>query len=70
MRLLEQVLAVAFNQRRKTIHYSLGTLFTDCELEEAGLALNLRAENITLAQYCVLADILWAKNERTGADKA
>lgn len=70
VRLLEQVLAVAFNQRRKTIHNSLGTLFTDSELEEAGLALNLRAENITLAQYCVLADILWTKNERAGEAKA
>ncbi len=45
---LEQVLAVAFNQRRKTIHNSLSTILNDEDLAKADIAPTLRAENITL----------------------
>ena len=55
---LEKVLAVAFNQRRKTIHNSLSSLFSDEDLQKVGLDFNLRAENINLEQYVQLANLL------------
>ena len=55
---LEKVLAVAFNQRRKTVHNSLSSLFTDEKLENAGISLTARAENLSLKDYCTLADLL------------
>lgn len=57
---LERVLALAFNQRRKTVHNSLRDLFTDEDLSKANIAPNLRAENITLEQYTILANLLEA----------
>lgn len=62
IRKLEQVLALAFNQRRKTVHNSLRGFISDDELLSAGINPQLRAENITLAQYCILADMLLDKN--------
>ena len=55
---LEKVLAVAFNKRRKTIHNSLSSLFSDEDLQKVGLDFNLRAENINLEQYVQLANLL------------
>ncbi len=55
---LEKVLQVAFNQRRKTIHNSLSSLFSDEELDKAGVSPTLRAENLSLENYCTLADLL------------
>lgn len=55
---LERVLAVAFNQRRKTIHNSVESILTNDDLAKANVAPNLRAENITLEQYCILANLL------------
>lgn len=62
IRKLEQVLALAFNQRRKTIHNSLRGFISDEELLNLGISPQLRAENITLQQYCQLADMLLDKN--------
>lgn len=61
VKLLERVLQVAFNQRRKTIQNSLSSLFTPEELTAERLELNLRAENLTIEQYCKLADKLYSK---------
>ena len=55
---LEKVLAVAFNQRRKTVHNSLAPLFDDTQLEASGISLTSRAENLSLRDYCTLADLL------------
>ncbi|MGN1394688.1 MAG: 16S rRNA (adenine(1518)-N(6)/adenine(1519)-N(6))-dimethyltransferase RsmA [Succinivibrionaceae bacterium] len=55
---LERVLAMAFNQRRKTVHNSLGDLFTDEMLAQANIEPNQRAENITLQQFVMLANMI------------
>lgn len=53
---LELVVRTAFSQRRKTLRNALKLLFSDQQLEEAGLNPNLRPENIGLAQYVQLAN--------------
>ncbi len=58
IRMLSRITTQAFNQRRKTIRNSLGDLFTPEQLTELGLDLTLRAENITVEQYCRLANWL------------
>ncbi|WP_300000114.1 16S rRNA (adenine(1518)-N(6)/adenine(1519)-N(6))-dimethyltransferase RsmA [uncultured Cedecea sp.] len=58
LRALSRVTTEAFNKRRKTIRNSLGHLFSAEVLEELGIDATLRAENITVAQYCLLANYL------------
>lgn len=58
LRMLSRVTTEAFNKRRKTIRNSLGNVFSVEVLEELGVAPTLRAENITVAQYCLLANYL------------
>jgi 16S rRNA (adenine1518-N6/adenine1519-N6)-dimethyltransferase len=55
---LARITSQAFNQRRKTIRNSLSHLFTPDQLSELGVSPMLRAENITVAQYCDLANWL------------
>lgn len=58
---LQQVCGQAFSQRRKTIRNSLkGTLTLD-DLAKAGVAPELRAEQITVAQYVAMANLITAK---------
>lgn len=58
LRMLSRVTTEAFNKRRKTIRNSLGNVFSVEVLEELGIDPTLRAENITVAQYCLLANYL------------
>ena len=58
IRLLSRITTEAFNQRRKTIRNSLGNVFSLEALESLGIDPALRAENITVAQYCQLANYL------------
>ncbi|PVZ88919.1 16S rRNA (adenine(1518)-N(6)/adenine(1519)-N(6))-dimethyltransferase [Serratia sp. S1B] len=58
VRILSRITTQAFNQRRKTIRNSLGELFTPEQLLELGVDPALRAENISVAQYCKLANWL------------
>lgn len=60
VRMLSRITTQAFNQRRKTIRNSLGDLFTPKQLMELGIDSSLRAENISVAQYCKLANWLSA----------
>ncbi|GAA0362108.1 16S rRNA (adenine(1518)-N(6)/adenine(1519)-N(6)) -dimethyltransferase RsmA [Bowmanella denitrificans] len=53
---LNQVCAMAFNQRRKTIRNSLRNLIDDNTFEELGLKPELRAENLSLADFAALSD--------------
>ncbi|WP_392560203.1 16S rRNA (adenine(1518)-N(6)/adenine(1519)-N(6))-dimethyltransferase RsmA [Orbus mooreae] len=53
---LSRITTAAFNQRRKTIRNSLSQLFTVEQLSELGIDLDLRAENLTVQQYCQLAN--------------
>lgn len=53
---LSRITTAAFNQRRKTIRNSLGQLFTVEQLAALDINLDLRAENLSLEQYCQLAN--------------
>lgn len=56
VKILSRVTTEAFNQRRKTIRNSLSNMFTVEQLVELNIDPNLRAENITVQQYCQLAN--------------
>lgn len=56
--MLSRITTEAFNQRRKTIRNSLGNLFSVETLTEMGIDLAMRAENISVAQYCQMANYL------------
>lgn len=58
LRLLSRLTTEAFNQRRKTIRNSLGNLFSPEVLTSLGVDPALRAENISVAQYCLMANYL------------
>ncbi len=55
---LARITSQAFNQRRKTVRNSLGNLFTVEQLKDLGIDPIMRAENISVAQYCHLANWL------------
>jgi 16S rRNA (adenine1518-N6/adenine1519-N6)-dimethyltransferase len=57
---LEQVVTTAFSQRRKVIRNSLGGLFTESQLIEAGINPQARPETIGLEAYVRLAKRLAA----------
>ena len=58
VRVLSRVTTEAFNQRRKTIRNSLGNLFSVEVLTGMGIDPAMRAENISVAQYCQMANYL------------
>ncbi|ATZ10583.1 16S rRNA (adenine(1518)-N(6)/adenine(1519)-N(6))-dimethyltransferase RsmA [Erwinia amylovora] len=60
IRALSRITTEAFGKRRKTLRNSLGHLFTTDVLAEMNIDPTLRAENITVAQYCQLANWLTA----------
>ncbi|RWR00563.1 16S rRNA methyltransferase [[Pantoea] beijingensis] len=63
IRALSRITTEAFGKRRKTLRNSLGHLFSLEVLNELGIDNTLRAENITVAQYCQLANWLTAHPE-------
>lgn len=56
IKVLSRLTTEAFNQRRKTIRNSLSNMFTIEQLNELNIDPNLRAENLTVQQYCLLAN--------------
>lgn len=56
IKILSRVTTEAFNQRRKTIRNSLGNMFTVKQITELNIDPTLRAENLTVEQYCQLAN--------------
>lgn len=60
IRVLSRITTEAFGKRRKTLRNSLGHLFSAEALAEMGIDGALRAENISVAQYCQLANWLIA----------
>jgi 16S rRNA (adenine1518-N6/adenine1519-N6)-dimethyltransferase len=60
---LEKVTASAFGQRRKMLRASLKTLLADPEplLARAGIAPTARAEELTVAEFCRLAQLYQAE---------
>ena len=59
-KVLERVVAAAFNQRRKMLRAALKGLAPDIEakLEAAGIAPTERAEQVSLEKFCALARVL------------
>lgn len=55
---LNQVVSRAFNQRRKTIANSLKPLFTTEQLEQLGLDIKKRPENLSVEEYIKLSQTL------------
>lgn len=62
IRLLSRITTEAFGQRRKTLRNSLAHMFTAGALDELNIDASLRAENVTVAQYCQLAN--WLGNHQ------
>ncbi|MFP3019160.1 MAG: 16S rRNA (adenine(1518)-N(6)/adenine(1519)-N(6))-dimethyltransferase RsmA [Arsenophonus sp.] len=58
IKLLTYITKQAFNQRRKTIRNSLSNLFNTQDFTQIGIDLNCRAENISIENYCKLANRL------------
>ena len=56
IKVLSRITTEAFNQRRKTIRNSLSNMFTVDQLSELNIDPNLRAENLSVPQYCLLAN--------------
>ena len=57
---LEKVVAAAFNQRRKMLRSSLKSIFKNPEevLKDVGIKPELRAENLTIEEFCKIAEKL------------
>lgn len=55
---LNRVVTQAFNQRRKTIHNSLKGLILPDSLTQLNISSNLRAENLSIADYIKLSGII------------
>lgn len=58
IRILAQITTQAFNQRRKTLRNSLGNIFSVEQLTKLGVDPSTRAENISVEQYCKMANWL------------
>lgn len=56
IRALSRITTEAFNQRRKTIRNSLSNIFSAESLTNLGIDLDARAENLSVKQYCQLAN--------------
>lgn len=55
---LQAVVRTAFNARRKTLRKALGSLVTVDQLQSLGIKDGLRPENLSLADYVLIADLL------------
>lgn len=61
--MLAHVVRTAFSQRRKTIRNTLKTMFTTAQMATLGIDLGLRPENLGLADYVRIADLLDQQSE-------
>jgi 16S rRNA (adenine1518-N6/adenine1519-N6)-dimethyltransferase len=59
---LETIVRNAFNQRRKTLKNSLKDITSEAALEDLGIDLSLRPENLSLAEYVVISNAVTAAN--------
>jgi 16S rRNA (adenine1518-N6/adenine1519-N6)-dimethyltransferase len=53
---LQEVVRIAFTQRRKTLKNSLRTLISEVELNQLHIDTGLRPENLSLAEYVLISD--------------
>ena len=54
---LDEIIRMAFNQRRKKIRNSLKELFVPEMILECGIDPNARAENLSVSDYIKLSEI-------------
>ena len=59
---LETIVRNAFNQRRKTLKNSLKDITSGVDLENLGIDLSLRPENLSLAEYVLISNAISAAN--------
>ena len=59
LKILNQVCSMAFNQRRKTIRNGLRDLLSAEQLQEIGIDITKRAENITIEEYVNIANYIY-----------
>lgn len=59
IKILNQVCSMAFNQRRKTIRNGLRDLLDVEQLQEIGIDITKRAENITVEEYVNIANYIY-----------
>lgn len=64
---LQQVVTAAFNQRRKTIRNSLKNLLDESQITTLDINPEVRAEQLTLAEFARLADALLEKSNNESA---
>ena len=57
------VVKCAFSMKRKTLRNTLKPLFSQEELEDAGIDSSLRAEKLSIAEFATLANKLYAKKQ-------
>jgi len=65
---LQEVVRVAFTQRRKTLKNSLRTLISEAQLQTLPIDTGLRPENLSLADYAMISDCI--SRSRTTAHAA
>lgn len=70
VRCLQDVIRTAFTQRRKTLKNSLRSLIDEASLQQLPLDLTLRPENLSLADYALIADAITAGAMAEEADLA
>jgi len=58
--IFQEVVRVAFTQRRKTLKNSLRTLISEAELGKLAIDTSLRPENLSLADYVMISDSISA----------
>ena len=58
LKTLQAVVRTAFNARRKTLRKALGAMVTVEQLQSLGINDGLRPENLSLADYVKIADLL------------
>lgn len=61
LKLLNQVCTQAFNQRRKTLRNALSPFLTEEEMQSLAIDPNLRAENLTVAEFVAIANFVAEK---------
>jgi len=54
---LEKIVSIAFNQRRKTLKNSLSSVLTVEQLSQSDIDPNVRAQDLSLAEYAILANL-------------
>jgi 16S rRNA (adenine1518-N6/adenine1519-N6)-dimethyltransferase len=61
---LQEIVRIAFTQRRKTLKNSLRTLISEVELNKLQIDTSLRPENLSLAEYALISDSISRMREQ------